>query len=244
MTASLNRPTQAASVWSDRRGDTVVTFIGRTDSTPTRLDLAGASDGPAGTPAWLEQVHGAGVRTARPGWSGKGDALVTPAGTTAECLALSPVVVTADCVPILVATPQRLAAIHAGWRGLVAGVIPATLARIASEGGLEDAAVWVGPAAGACCYEVGREVADAVVAESQASVVRETASRPHLDLAAAAQHQVAAAGVRMIRVANRCTCCDEGWWSYRRDGVSAGRNVAVIRRDPAARAAGVSPDVG
>jgi YfiH family protein len=134
-------------------------------------------------------------------------------------------VVTADCVPVLLAGPQGLAAVHAGWRGLVGGVIPATLERM---GGAETA--WIGPAIGPCCYEVGEEVAEQVAAVG-GTVLPGPAGRPHLDLAAAARHQLKAAGVGEVRSVASCTRCEaERLYSYRREGKGVGRNVAYIWR--------------
>ena len=90
---------------------------------------------------------------------------------------------TADCVPVLVAGPEGLAAIHAGWRGIVGGIIPATLARMKGEPA--EWTAWVGPAIGACCYEVGDDVARQVVGASGPEVaIPGPAGKPHLDLPA------------------------------------------------------------
>jgi copper oxidase (laccase) domain-containing protein len=90
----------------------------------------------------------------------------------------------------------------------------------------------VGPAIGACCYEVGEEVAARVVAASAPEVaVAGPAGRPHLDLPHAARLQLAAAGVAEVIVLPRCTRCDEeNLYSYRREGRRAGRNLAFIWR--------------
>ena len=108
--------------------------------------------------AWAKQIHSAVALPARPGHCGEGDALFTDE----PGLVLS--VITADCVPVLVAGPEGLAAIHAGWRGIVGGVIPAALEKM--KGAPADWTAWVGPAIGACCYEVGEDVAGPVVAAS------------------------------------------------------------------------------
>ncbi len=173
-------------------------------------------------PAWLEQVHSAEVLDARPGRNGPGDALTTKRPR----LALA--VVTADCVPVLMAGGGRIAAVHAGWRGLAESILPAAIGRFESD---PDAIVaLVGPAIGPCCYEVGPEVAEKVCAASAGDVMRDgRRGRPHLDLTAAAKTQLERCGVHRIRKIEACTRCDESClWSYRRDGAGAGRNVAAI----------------
>lgn len=174
--------------------------------------------------AWARQIHSATALPARRGACGEGDALFT----SESGLALS--VVTADCVPVLLAGPGGLAAVHAGWRGIAGGVIGAALERL--EGPLAEWTAWVGPSIGVCCYEVGEEVADSVVRASGPEVVGgDPAGRPHLDLPGAARRQLAAAGVGEVVVLVRCTRCDEAaLWSYRREGKAAGRNLAFMWR--------------
>ena len=162
-----------------------------------------------------------------PGPAGEGDALVT----RATGLALS--VVTADCVPIVISAGEWIAAVHAGWRGIVAGVVAATVRRLAELGAADPAAwtAWIGPAIGGCCYEVGSEVAEQVAAASTTDAVLAwpDATKPHLDLARAVLAQLTAAGVTDLHPLVSCTKCDrDRLWSYRRDGTAAGRNVALI----------------
>lgn len=176
---------------------------------------------PAVAPAWLRQVHGACVQPAHPGECGEGDAL------RVEAAGVAAIVAVADCVPVLVATPGAAFAIHAGWRGLVAGVVGAALARTSDP---RRAVAWIGPSIGPCCYEVGDDVARQVAAASVPSVVRAGPTRrPHLDLAAAAAAQLTAAGVPRIRHFDLCTHCHpERLWSHRREREAAGRNLAAI----------------
>jgi hypothetical protein len=212
--------------WSQRHGweDVEVYFVGRC------VDESGAAENGL---AWLsarlppeiemataQQVHSATVLDARGGCAGEGDALVS----AAHHLALA--VVTADCVPVLVASRRQLAAIHAGWRGLEAGVIAAAVQRFEGSG----LVAWLGPAIGPCCYEVGADVAERIAAVSHPSVVLRGGERPHLSLLDAAVHQLEGLGVEVLHRAPECTRCGSGLWSYRRDGQSAGRNVAAIRR--------------
>jgi YfiH family protein len=172
--------------------------------------------------AWMKQVHGATVREGAPGACGEGDALTT--AETGLALAIS----TADCVPVLLASPRRIAAVHAGWRGLAGRVLGPAIAALGDPAAIH---AWIGPAIGQCCYEVGDEVAAAVVAAATAEVARPgPRGRPLLDLAAAARCQLEDAGVGSIELLVSCTQCDPRWWSYRRDGRGAGRNLAFVWR--------------
>lgn len=207
--------------WRDRSAAAEVRFLGRSVDGGRSAEVAAAWVGERRARATMRQVHGAVVLAGRPGDCGEGDALVT----TVPGLALE--VVTADCVPILVASDVQVAAVHAGWRGLVAGVIAATLERF---GDPAAATAWIGPAIGACCYEVGDEVADAVVALSSAEVLSPgTRGRPHLDLGLAAEMALERSGVGSIRRLALCTACHPPTLeSYRRDGRAAGRNRSLI----------------
>jgi YfiH family protein len=224
-------------LWSDSQMGVEVRFAGR-GPVASRAAVLGALEGQPIAVRWAKQVHGRAVlpiagedRALESGPSGEGDALVTAA--TGIALAIA----TADCVPVLLAVPGAIAAAHAGWRGVVAGVVPAAIVALRARAGGPSAPVraWLGPSIGACCYEVGEEVADAVAGASSPAVVHSCASaRPHVDVAAAVRHQLGAAGVETIREATACTRCSEQWlWSYRRDGGQAGRNLAFIWR-PAA----------
>jgi polyphenol oxidase len=135
---------------------------------------------------------------------------------------------TADCVPILIHDPIHhvVAAVHSGWRGSVAGIVPKTLMRMQQEFGAQPASIHVaiGPSAGPCCYEVD----DAVLTRLHAypfwkSVVRETV-RGHalLDLREFVRRQTHAVGVpeQNMWTVRHCTICQpELFFSYRRDGV-------------------------
>ncbi|HEX4962202.1 MAG TPA: polyphenol oxidase family protein [Thermoanaerobaculia bacterium] len=212
--------------WTDRQEDVEVLFTGR-GPTNDREEILRAVAPDAPPLAWAKQIHSAVVLPARPGVCGEGDAVVT-AGP-----GLTVAVVTADCVPILIAGPEGLAAVHAGWRGIVNGVIPAALERMTGDPGERTA--WIGPAIGACCYEVGDDVAAQVIAASAPEVARRgPTAKPHLDLQAAARIQLERAGVGRVHVVSHCTRCDAGkLWSYRREGKGAGRNLAFLwRRAP------------
>jgi hypothetical protein len=225
-------------VWGLDAGETggpELRFVGRDATRPGRparrppaAEVLRAVGGDAAPQlvAGLRQVHSPRVLEARHGGvRGEGDALITRRAGLALC------VVTADCVPVLIAAGDWIAAVHAGWRGLVGGVIGAAVDRLVEAGAGEPASWrgWIGPAIGECCYEVGPEVAERVAAASSPRVVVPVAgANPRLDLVAAAAHQLAAAGVPHAWLL-RCTRCDDAsLWSYRRHGAAAGRNLSFI----------------
>jgi polyphenol oxidase len=220
-------------LWATAATGVEVRFTGRGPAA-SRAEVLATVAGVAMPVRWAKQVHGAEIlRTgARPepadqGPCGVGDGLVTV--ETGVALAIA----TADCVPVLLASPGAVAAAHAGWRGVVAGVVPKAVAALRGvSGATAEITAWVGPSIGACCYEVGDEVAQAVAAASTAQVVAaRPGRRPHLDVAAAVRWQLETAGVHTFPAAAVCTRCATNWlWSYRRDGAAAGRNLALIWR--------------
>jgi YfiH family protein len=144
------------------------------------------------------------------------DALVT---SRPDCALL---VFTADCVPILLARADggRVAAVHAGWRGLVAGVILRALEHM-GEGQLVAA---IGPCLSLERFEVGPEVVEPFRAAGLDSCIdARFGARPHIDLRHAARLQLERAGVARIDVSDRCTWNDPELWSHRRDVTHGGR---------------------
>lgn len=147
-------------------------------------------------------------------------------------------VVTADCLPVLLASRdgRAVAAIHAGWRGLAAGVIRAGVDALRHAAPPSALVAAIGPHAGACCYEVDAPVLDALrhrFADVDGCAVR--VSRPGhgwLDLGLLAERELVAAGLARSavgRFARDCTICDaRRFESYRRDGARAGRLVHWI----------------
>jgi hypothetical protein len=145
---------------------------------------------------------------------------------------------TADCVPVLVYDPRRrvVAAIHAGWRGTVAGIVPKTMTLMATRFGSRrsDLRISIGPSAGPCCYEVD----DPVLSELRVglpdwqSVVRDyQGHKARLDLKALIRRQVEEEGVSALSVSsvNLCTICHEDlFYSYRREGRVKGTMVSGI----------------
>jgi len=181
---------------------------------------------------WARQVHG--DAAARVGGS-DGAARVICAG---ECDALATdrsgealVVQTADCVPILLAGGRAIGAAHAGWRGTAKRVAPSAVAALRQLGEKpSDLRAWVGPSIGACCYEVGGEVA----AQFAGDFVRAGCGGGYrLDLRAVNVAQLVAEGLSRdaIAVHPACTRCGgDTYASWRRDGARAGRMIALIAR--------------
>jgi polyphenol oxidase len=161
---------------------------------------------------------------------GEGDGLVTAAPGVVL------VVLTADCAPVLLADPAAgvVGAVHAGWRGLAAGVVEEGVAALAALGADPAATVGlVGPAVGGCCYEVGADVRAAVGDRYPAALATTRDGRPSLDPAAAAAAALAAAGVGEVRVAGECTFdLDERFFSHRRDRGVTGRQVGLVALAP------------
>jgi len=134
-------------------------------------------------------------------------------------------VATADCVPILLRCGSRGCLVHAGWRGLAAGVVPAAAHALGEPVRIEAA---VGPCACGMCYEVGAEVLDAIGPAAHARPAGR--GKFLLDLAGTAADQLAAAGLdrSRIHVSGVCTIEDTRFHSYRRDGAAAGRNLSFM----------------
>lgn len=140
----------------------------------------------------------------------------------------------ADCVPIfLYDTRQHIAAaIHAGWRGTKEGIVAKTVDRMkrAKHSMPEDILAFIGPSAGACCYEVGNDVA----AFFSNGFLKTRNGRQFLDLKSANQEQLTKASVpaRNIEVSADCTICNpDRYHSYRRDRGRSGRMMALIALD-------------
>lgn len=153
------------------------------------------------------QVHGNEVLEASVGDAGvlgEGDGLVVRRpGPVAAIL-------TADCTPVVLAGTGGVAIVHAGWRGLVAGII---------ENGIETVgevwAAWIGPAIRACCYRVGPEVTDSFAARGLP-----VAGEGRVDPSDAALSVLRTCGVEHPARTDVCTMCDDRFFSYRRDGIT------------------------
>ena len=182
-------------------------------------------------PAWLEQVHGHRVvdldRHTSLESLGPADASVTRA-----CGRICAIQV-ADCMPVLFATADGsgVGAAHAGWRGLAAGVLEATVR--AMNAPPARLLAWLGPAIGPAHFEVGEEVRAAFVAAdagAAAAFIANARGRWQADLPALARRRLAALGVTSVHGGGWCTYSDAGrFFSYRRDG-RCGRMAALIWR--------------
>lgn len=185
-----------------------------------------------GTLLLLRQVHGATVRLAP--WSDFPDGDAALAETSGLLLGIE----TADCLPVLLIDTERrrVAAAHAGWRGTVAGVARAALDALLALGTKpEHVQAALGPAIGPCCYEVGDELRPAFAAafgpDSEAFFHTRPGGKAHLDVRAANQHQLVAAGLAPTHIhhLDECTRCHaELYPSYRRDGTQAGRMLSWV----------------
>lgn len=164
------------------------------------------------------QQHGAEILRAEAGVHGRpADALWTDEPGL-PVLALG-----ADCLPLALvrtAGTPAVAVVHAGWRGLLAGVVERAAAAL---GGPLAAAV--GPAIGPCCYEVGPEVREPLAARYGAAAVR----GGHADLRAAAELALRGASVQRVDHVEHCTACDARFFSHRRDAGLTGRQGVLAR---------------
>lgn len=165
-------------------------------------------------PAWLQQVHGIAVAHADPSVVATADASWTATPGIA-CAAM-----TADCLPALFCdrAGTRVAAAHAGWRGLAAGVLEATLDSLNVPAG--DVLVWLGPAIGPQAFEVGPEVREVFVSqlpEAEAAFVpSHNAGKFMADIYKLARLRLAVRGVTAVYGGGFCTVTDPRFFSYRR----------------------------
>jgi YfiH family protein len=198
----------------------------------------------AGAPLFAaSQVHGVAITRV-----GAGDTPADVARRQADGLCTDRVdvalgVFVADCIPALVVDPRTgaFAAVHAGWRGTLAGVLPAAVRALGEHFGARpaDLRVALGPAIGPCCFEVGMEVAEAfeigLPDARVAGVIHEARAggKPHVDLKRANQVLLERAGVlrEAIDPGPECTSCDRArFFSYRRDKGATGQHLAFVTR--------------
>ncbi len=130
-------------------------------------------------------------------------------------------VLAADCLPVALGCEGAVAMIHAGWRGLGAGVLEQGVfaLRELAQAGERPLVAIVGPGAGACCYEVGSEVHGAFDGAH--------AHGRRIDLRAIAHERLLQAGADLVHDVNACTICDARFFSHRREGARAGRQAGV-----------------
>ncbi len=166
------------------------------------------------------QVHGARVerRAAADG------ALEEADGQATNAKGLAALVLTADCLPVALIATDAVAMLHAGWRGLAAGVLEEGVMAVRELAGGGELHAAIGPGAGGCCYEVGPEVHAAFGHEADAPA--------RIDLKAIAAQRLRAAGVREIHDVALCTMCSDPslFFSHRRDGGVTGRQAGIAWR--------------
>lgn len=177
-------------------------------------------------PTWLEQVHGTAVLKLqdRPYLSKRADASYTHARGKV-CA-----VMTADCLPVLFCNTagSEVAAAHAGWRGLCAGVLEETVACFQDVP--SNIIAWLGPAIGPAAFEVGPEVREAFMAQDKkaASAFRASGEKYYADIYQLARQRLENIGVTQVYGGERCTWTEsDDFFSYRREGVT-GRMASFI----------------
>jgi polyphenol oxidase len=177
----------------------------------------------------VQQIHSDRVLVADgSGSMGEGDALIS--NQTGIALAVR----TADCLPILIADTRNraVAAVHAGWRGTLLEIVPKTVRAMGERFGTkpEDLVIAIGPGIGACCFEVGPEVA--IQFAPFFPERGDLSQRTKLSLVETNLRLLGRNGGRMRHIATSglCSCCRfDLFHSYRRDREAAGRMVSVIR---------------
>jgi YfiH family protein len=205
-------------------GDDVVNVRGN------RAVLVAALGLPA-APRWLRQVHGTTVLDADAPGAADDEPEADAAVTRRAGVVLA--VLHADCLPVLLCSDDGavLGAAHAGWRGLAAGVVEATVAAMAAPG--ERLLAWLGPAAGPERYEVGDEVRAAFVDADAGASTAFVATRPghwRVDLYALARRRLTALGVTRVGGGGRCTLGEPAsFFSHRRDA-RTGRMASLLWR--------------
>lgn len=189
-------------------------------------------------PHWLRQVHGIDVlrfETPHDGDPDVAEPVADAAVTSAPGTVLA--VLTADCLPVVFAAEagDEVGAAHAGWRGLAAGVLEATVAAMRTPP--SRLVAWLGPAAGPQAYEIGEEVRAAFVDRDPGAAAAFVATRPghwRVDLYALARRRLAAVGLSRVRGGGLCTISDPArFYSHRRDA-RTGRMATLVWFDPAA----------
>ena len=167
------------------------------------------------------QVHGTEVRPVHDPTS-RADALPHADGQATRVRGLGMMVMSADCLPVALGCEDTVAMVHAGWRGLAAGVLErgvVALRELSREGEGARILAVIGPCAGACCYEVGPEVHESF-GETGRGV-------SNIDLRAIARRRLLATGVSEVKDLEACTICDGRFFSHRREGAASGRMAGV-----------------
>ena len=177
--------------------------------------------------AWLSQTHGQTITSAVAG----GKVVAADGSDTSEAK-LACVVMTADCLPVLLCdqTGTKVAAIHAGWRGLAGGILKKAVQRFPEP---SRVMAWLGPAISQAYFEVGRDVYQAFVTNNvlnqSAFIAGDAPNKWMADIYGLARIQLKGVGVARIYGGECCTFSDEKrFYSYRRDGALSGRMASLI----------------
>jgi polyphenol oxidase len=171
--------------------------------------------------AYGRQVHGATVARVREP-PAEGSPPVRADGQATNVAGVGVLVLTADCLPVAIAARGAVAMLHAGWRGLEAGVIGRGVEALRELGGKGPIAAAIGPGAGSCCYEVGEEIHARF-----ASYGRSVRRGRNLDLKQVARIQLERAGAEQIHDAGICTICTKRFFSHRREHGVTGRQAGI-----------------
>ncbi len=179
---------------------------------------------------FMRQVHGASVGVVDASTPLGAELRGVDALVTAE--ADRPLAVqVADCIPILIAAPGVVAAVHAGRRGVAAEVVRAALDTVRRLAGPGERHAVLGPAIGGCCYEVPDQLRDQIAARWPEAAATTTWGTPSLDLSAAVEGQLVTAGVDHVQRVGSCTRCDpDGRWFSHRGDPGTGRQLGVVVR--------------
>jgi polyphenol oxidase len=210
--------------------------------TSNRTRVADALAQPLTSWVLCRQVHGRRVADAGRVEEGRGAADYRSALPRTDAMVttepgVSVAVLTADCVPVVLVEPTSpgLSVVHAGWRGVLAGVVEAAALRLRDRTRAPTSGMlaFVGPHIGICCMEVGEDVADLFAERFDTRCVTRSGAGTHVDLDLAVDDQLASLGIRSENVfhADICTCCSEDYFSFRRDP-ACGRQATIARIVP------------
>jgi len=182
-------------------------------------------------PIWLNQVHGLTVANVGRASEQSSDQVIEADAAYTDVAGVICAVLTADCLPVLLCdrSGHHVAAVHAGWRGLAAGIIDRAVTALQPPG--DQLLAWLGPAIGPNAYEVGPEVREAFLQRDTDAQAAFPPSRPGhwwMDIYQLARQQLAQQGITGVYGGDHCTWQEaEHFYSYRRDGVT-GRMASVI----------------
>jgi polyphenol oxidase len=176
----------------------------------------------------LSQVHGARIVVVETPGAAHGE---SADGSASAISGAALAVTTADCAPVALASPEGVfAVVHAGWRGLRAGVVEAGVQAMRRLGATTVDAV-IGPCIHVCCYTFSPDDLAEIARKLGPSVKGvDSAGRPALDLPAGVSAALHSSGAHLLDQSSMCTCCSEGLWSYRSDG-TARRQATVAWRE-------------